>query len=190
MRIDLKNNEQIWVLAAVLFVITAVVALLLGFTNMATADKIAQITAKEQDEARAEVMPGAEEFVKADGSFDAPVNEVYEARKGGETAGWCVSVSPNGFGGAISMVVGVTPDLMVQGVSITSLSETPGLGSKAADDAFKSQFDGKPAASGLSVIKSGQPADNEIMAISGATITSRAVTDGVNAAVETVKALK
>ncbi len=190
MSLDLKNNEKIWVLALVLFVITAVVALLLGLTNQLTADKIAERQELELTEARQAVMPDADAFTKVEGSFDETVSEVYAATKGGETVGYCVSVNPNGFGGPIGMVVGVSLDNTVEGVTITSLSETPGLGSKAQDEAFYGQYVGKQADSPLAVIKSGSPADNEIVAISGATITSAAVTNGVNTAVETAKSLK
>ena len=71
----------------------------------------------------------------------------------------------------------------VSGINVVSNSETPGLGAKATDPSFSDQYKGKPTEA-LSVIKNGTPGDTEIIAISGATITSSAVTDGVNAAIE------
>ncbi len=189
----MQNNEKPFVLAAILFGITAVVALLLACTNSITADMIAENEAKEQDEARRAVMAEATSFekVEAAASEDGVVKEIYRAEnESGETVGYCVSVAPNGFGGAIEMIVGVKTDETLTGIKIVSLSETPGLGSKAQEPDFKDQFDDKSVKEPLTVIKSGTAKNNEVMAISGATISSNAVTKGVNAAAEAVKNLK
>lgn len=190
----MQKNENPIVLAGILFAITAVVALLLAFTNDVTEQKIAENTEKEQTAARQEVMADAAEFEKIETGLAeqaVPVKEIYAAKDAsGELIGYCVSVSPNGFGGAIEIMVGVKPDETLTGIKIVSLSETPGLGSKAQEPKFKDQFDGKTVKDPLSVIKSGTPKDNEVVAISGATITSNAVTEGVNAAVDAVKNLQ
>lgn len=188
----MQKNENPIILAAILFAITAVVALLLALANTVTADKIAENAAKEQNEARIEVMPDATSFEKVEQTFeDSAVNEIYAAMNNAdELLGYCVSVSPNGFGGAIEMIVGVKTDASLTGLKIVSLSETPGLGSKAQEPKFKDQFNGKSVAEPIALIKSGTPKDNEVVAISGATITSHAVTSGVNAAAEAVKNLK
>ena len=104
----------------------------------------------------------------------------------GKTVGYCIKVEPSGFGGKISMMVGIGTDGEIQGVKITSMSETPGLGAKA-DDNWLSQFTGKKA--NISVIKSGTAKDSEINAISGATITSKAVAEGVNIASAAAKTI-
>lgn len=189
----MQKNENPVVLAVILFAITAVVALLLAFTNSVTVEKIEANTAKEQNEARMEVMPDAASFEKIEAELeeDGIVGEIYAAKTAsGELAGYCVGVHPNGFGGAIEMIVGVTPDETLTGIKIVSMAETPGLGSKAQEPKFKDQFSGKGAAQPLTVIKSGTPGDSEIVAISGATISSGAVTSGVNAAAEAVRKLK
>ena len=99
--------------------------------------------------------------------------------------GWCVNVTPSGYGGAIDMMVGVTIDYKVSGVKVISNSESAGLGAKCTDDAFRKQFKGKGDT--VKVIKNGTPKDDEIVAITGATITSKAVTSGVADAVAVVK---
>ena len=88
------------------------------------------------------------------------------------------------------MIVGVDREKTVTGVKIISMSETPGLGSKAQEPEFNDQFIKKDVSKPLKVIKSGIIDENEIVAISGATITSTAVTSGVNAAVDAVNNLK
>jgi len=87
----------------------------------------------------------------------------------------------DGFGGSIQVTVGITSDGTVNGVSILAINETAGLGMKAKESDFYSQFEEK-AVESLEVVKGSAAAENQIEAISGATITSRAVTNGVDAA--------
>lgn len=90
-------------------------------------------------------------------------------------------VSHEGYGGDISLSVGIDNDGVVQGIEILSISETAGLGMKATEDEFKNQFSGK-AVSQFSYTKQEPTADFEIQALSGATITTNAVTNAVNGA--------
>ena len=101
------------------------------------------------------------------------VTAVYQAGD----AGYVVQVAPSGFGGAMDIMVGVNNDGTCSGVSIISHAETSGLGANAEQESFRSQFVGK---SNVAVSKDG----GDIAALTGATITSRAVCDGVNAAIE------
>ena len=154
-------------LALTLLVISAVVSGLLGLTNYVTADKIAAINADKTAASMQEVLP-ADHYTELDypltGS-QAGVAAVYQA----DDKGYVVEVTPSGFGGTIDMVVGVDMDGTV-------MSETSGLGANASKDSFRSQFVGKSGT--LAVSKDG----GEIDALTGATITSRAVTSGVNTA--------
>lgn len=159
-------------LALTLLVISAVVACLLGLTNYVTADKIAEITAQKTAASMEEVLPADSYTELSYAGAEANVAAVYQAGD----AGFVVEVTPSGFGGAIDMVVGVGADGTVTGVSIVSMSETSGLGANASKDAFRSQYVGLSGE--LAVNKDG----GEIDALTGATITSRAVTDGVNTA--------
>ncbi len=103
---------------------------------------------------------------------------VYKVTQGEKIVGYCVEVKSAGFGGDIEMMVGYTADKRVLGVSIIALSETPGLGAKVAEDDFLSQYEGKGGALVLG---------SDVDAVSGATISSRAVTDGVNRATEALQ---
>lgn len=172
-----------------LFVISAVAALLLAFTNTATAKTIEQRNEETNAEARKLVLETAKDFeevkVKADNKEGVEVAEVYKALDGsGETVGYTLKVLPSGYGGEIQLMVGIdSKSNKVSGINVVSNSETAGLGAKATDPAFSDQYKGKPIQE-LAVIKNGEPKDTEIKAISGATITSTAVTNGVNAAIE------
>ena len=104
----------------------------------------------------------------------------------GEEIGYCVQVEPKGFGGNLTMIVGINADGTVAGAKVTSHAETPGLGAKSqADPNWITQFAGQTADGQLKVAKDG----GTINAITGATITSRAVTDGVNTAAAYVATL-
>lgn len=180
----MQKNENPIVLSAVLLVISVVVALLLAFTNSITETKISENTQKEQDAAKKEVMAEATEFVDVNYS-NGNVKAIYQAMSGESICGWCVSIAPNGYGGEIDLMVGVDMNFNLTGIKVVSNSETAGLGAKCTEESFSEQFKGKSTP--VSVIKNGEPQNNEIVAITGATITSSAVTDGVNAAVSAIK---
>ena len=169
----------------VLFLITGIAALILASVNNITAPMIAANETEKQMTAMTTVLPDAEKFdeltdvVKIDGVFG-----IYAGKNGDETVGYAVLVESMGYGGAISMVVGVDMEEKITGVDITNQSETPGLGANCAKDEFKNQFVGKT--SEITVAKNNAK-ENQIDAITSATITSKAVTKGVNIAVEAVK---
>ena len=188
----MQKSENPVVLSLVLLITSVAVALILAFTNSVTKDKIAENTQKEQDAAKIEVLAGATKFEDVDFKDETGiVKAVYIGKNDeGKLIGWCANVQPSGYGGAIDTIVGFEKDGTVSGVKIVSLSETPGLGAKATDESFSGQFAGKKGDGSLTVIKSGEAGENEIMAISGATITSSAVKNGVNAAAKAVESVK
>ena len=170
--------------------------------NGVTADKIAQNAVETRDAAMAEIIPDADfedlgtalsaEDVAAAGvtlpagRTAAQIDGVYKATKDGEEIGYCVQVEPKGFGGNVTMIVGINADGTVAGAKVTSHAETPGLGAKSqADPNWITQYAGQAADGQLQVTKDG----GTINAITGATITSRAVTDGVNTAAAYVATL-
>ena len=170
-----------------LFLITAISAGILALVNEFTAPVISENNAKRQKEAMMIVMPEAVDFTLINDEFNAPVKEVYTAlNEDKAVVGYAVMVSPYGYGGEISLVVGINNSLEVTGIDVTAHSETPGLGSKCDTDEFKQQFISKTFEIGVA---KKNPADNEIDAISSATITSKAVTKGVNQALTVVKSL-
>ena len=173
------NKSYFAKLAGMLLLISAVVAGLLGLVDHITADKIAAINEEKTAASMQQVLP-AESYTEISYTGSDPVvAKIYEAAG----SGYVVEVTPSGFGGTIDMVVGVGTDGTVTGVSIISMSETSGLGANASRDSFRSQFIGKSGQ--LAVSKDG----GEIDALTGATITSRAVTGGVTSALSAVAEL-
>ena len=175
-------------LVVVLGLITLMCALLLGFINQVTAPKIAENQKATRDLAMAAIIPGAEftdleTTVEGDKTTPA-ITGVYEAVKDGAVVGYCVEVVPSGFGGGITMIVGINADGTVAGAKVNGHAETPGLGAKAQSD-WIDQYAGVAADGSLAVTKDG----GTIQAITGATITSRAVTLGVNTAANYVATL-
>ena len=166
-------------LALTLLAITAVVAAALAGVNSITAPAIAELNAQKTQEAIELVLPGGGEE-KADFPATALVSKVYAG-----DAGYAVEVTPGGFDNTITMMVGVDAEGKVLGISIIKHTETAGLGAVAAagtpaGESFRGQFVG--ASGAVSVTKDGGTMD----AITGATITSRAICVGVNAALECV----
>jgi len=179
-----NEKKEIIKVGFILFAITAVAALVLAVVNNFTAPVILENNKKAQEIAMKKVLAEAEsfsltEFNPIDGNS---ATELYIA----DGAGAVVKVSPSGYGGKIDMVVGVDNDLKVTGVEIISQSETAGLGSNCTNDDFRAQFVGK--SSGIKVVKNGAK-ENEIDAISSATVTSKAVTKGVNDALAVAESM-
>ena len=154
-----KKEGGIVQLVVVLGLITFICALLLGVINGVTADKIAQNAVETRDAAMAEIIPDAEfedmnTALSADevaaagvtlpaGRTAAQIDGVYKATKDGEEVGYCVQVEPKGFGGNVTMIVGINADGTVAGAKVTSHAETPGLGAKSqADPQSKSEEHG------------------------------------------------
>ncbi len=183
-----KENtvQYILRLTFTLLAICAVVAAALAGANAITKDKIAENKARKTAEALQQVLEGATEFKEISFTDETGmVSKVYEA----EGFGYAVEVMPSGFGGEITMMVGVGLDGKVTGISIISHAETPGLGAVAAagtdkGTSFREQFKGL-----MSGITIGDGEDNQVDSLAGATISSQAIVQGVNAALECVKNL-
>ncbi len=177
----MKELKNILRLSITLLLITAVIAGALAGVNAITKDPIATIKAGKVQNAITAVLPNATGNTPLELTGDSGiVTAVYQTN-----AGYAVQVSPSGFGGNIDMMVGVGADGKVTGISIISHAETAGLGAIAAANSskgeeFRNQFVGQGG--DLAVKKDGGSID----AISSSTITSRAVTEGVNAAVSYV----
>lgn len=166
----MKDAKYILRLTLTLLAITAVVAGLLGLVNALTADRIAELTEEKALSAMREVLP-AERYEALEVTAEG-ISAAYRAAG----AGYVVRVSVNGFGGAIDMMVGVGEDGCVTGVSVISHGETASLGANCTREDFRARFVG--ASEALAVKKDGGTVD----ALTGATVTSRAVTEGVNLA--------
>ncbi|MBE7021163.1 MAG: RnfABCDGE type electron transport complex subunit G [Ruminococcaceae bacterium] len=160
-------------LGLILLLICGISTGLLAYVNDLTAPVIYENELAANKAAMLQVMPSAEQFREVSQSLSKAFD------KDGNLKGYTVKVSPSGYGGEISMMIGVNTDYTVSGVQILSLSETPGLGAKAQDEAFLTQFTGKNDSMELK---------KDINAISGATITSTAVISGVKEAIGIAKA--
>lgn len=180
-----KNREDIIKPVGVLLAICIIIPLALSVTNKVTAKKIAELE-KENSKKNMQSLVSADDFEKcSDGGI-----EYYTAIKGGETAAYIFTESAKGYGGDVSVMTAVKPDGTVAGVAILDVSgETPGLGQNAAKESFYSQYAGLKR--GVSLLKNGANAENnEVDAVTGATITSTAVTRAVNAALDDFEKVK
>lgn len=187
--------------ALILMGITLVSGLLLGIVYEVTKEPIEVQSAKAQQEAYQAVFPeskeleplyedkgkleqAAAEALKEAGLSAEKIEDAYRVLgEDGSVLGLVMNVTTTeGYGGDINFSMGIQKDGTVNGVSILSISETAGLGMKAAEESFYGQFAGKKA-DAFVYTKDGATEENEIDAISGATITTNAMTNGVNAGI-------
>jgi electron transport complex protein RnfG len=154
--------------------------IIIAGTYFVTAPVAAINAEKLKNDAMKELVKGADEFVPIKGK-----SEWFEAQKDGKVIAYVVENHAKGFGGHIKMLVAVSTDSKVIDYSILSHNETPGLGDVAGEEPFKGQFKGK-SAEALEVVKDPSKTEN-IQALTGATISSRAVTAGVKEVVEKVE---
>jgi electron transport complex protein RnfG len=169
-------------LGLTLFLFTAIAALILAYSNGVTAPEIAKVEEQIKNEARMEILPSADTFEVVEGIEGA--QEVYAGVAGGETVGYTLNMVSSGYGGDLEVAVGISNDGTVSGIKILKHAETPGLGANAKNPSFSDQYKGKSVNTMIEVVKTPPTADEEIQAITGATITSRAVTKAVNEARE------
>lgn len=185
--------------AVMLCAITLVSGCLLGGAYQVTKEPIAQAIIAANNRAYKEVFNEADSFEEDDALTAAiagcnedlagmdfgsvEVEKVLKAVDGsGNMLGYVItSLSNDSYGGVLKLSVGLKEDGTITGIAFLEISDTPGLGLKAKEPPFKDQFNGKNAPS-LTVVKGGNGNDTQINAISGATITSKATTNAVNAA--------
>lgn len=191
----MKNNTIVKDTFA-LTLITLIAGVLLGLVYNITAEPIAAEQARSKAEAYQAVfqdadsfevvadteVPELESYLDENGYTADNIDEVMQAvDASGNPLGYAFTVtSSQGYGGDIQLAMGVQSDGTVNGISFLSISETAGLGMKADTDDFKNQYAGKQVEK-FEYTKSGATQENQIDAISGATITTNAVTDAVNA---------
>ena len=179
-------------LGLILLIITSVSAAVLAVSNDVTSVAIEEQAKILNDNARREVFEDADEFKSIEDELlgnikenKPEVKEIYEALdSSGNTIGYTISLDTKGYGGNIELLVGISVENKVAGIKVLSHSETPGLGAKAAEPEFQSRFIDKSAEDELTVVKEETSSDNEVQAISSATITSKGVMNGVNLAIE------
>lgn len=170
-------------MGGILFLIAAICTGLVGFASELTKEPIAIQKLEAKNLAMQEVLSSAQSFEDA-GSNDE-IAEIQVGMQDGAPIGYALRVISKGYADPIEIMIGVTNEGVVQGIKILASSETPGLGDNASNPAFTDQFKGKNTL--LNVLKGDNPGEDEISAITGATITSKAVTEGVNKAIDYVQ---
>lgn len=174
--------KNVAVPALILFVICVFVAAALAGTNLLTADKIEEQALATAEQSRKIVLAEAETFESRDnGAY-------YTGMAGGEPVGYVFETESKGYGGTIRVMTGIDTEGAITGVVILSHSETPGLGANAEKESFRDQF--KQPAAQLEVVKYQTPAEGQVEAMTGATITSKAVASAVNDAVALYEQVK
>jgi electron transport complex protein RnfG len=171
-------------LPLILFIVALIAGALLGVTNALTKEPIERQNELALKKAREDLFEDSEfAEITEHAVFDEYENlqKVYEAKKDGKVIGYIITLTVKGYGGDILLNVGVTTEGNSTGVIVGTNSETPGLGAKASEEEFSSQFAGKKD---IVLVKGEATAENEVSAITAATITSQAVTDGANQAAE------
>ncbi|MGL4370235.1 MAG: RnfABCDGE type electron transport complex subunit G [Spirochaetota bacterium] len=171
-----------------LFIICIVTAFCLSYVNSMTKEPIRQAVEKEAKERKAAVLSSAQSFEEiADIASligkDSIVLSASKGISGGKAVGYVFVSEPKGYGGAVSVTVGVGMDGKITGVKLGDNKETPGLGTKAGEPPFLDQFAAKNIAEKIELVKK-PPVGNQVQAISGATISSRAVTNAVQASAD------
>lgn len=189
-------NKQIVHDALVLTAFTLVIGVILGAVYGITKAPIDKASEEAKKEAYQAVFADADAFnqkeydadeanqMVSDAGYDDTINDVEEAvDASGNVLGYVITVTAkDGSQGSITFSVGIQNDGTVNGYSITDISETPGLGMKAQDEEFYSQFENKKVDS-FTVVKQAPSSDDQIEAITGSTITSKAMANGCNAAI-------
>ena len=185
--------------AIILFAITLISGLILGFVYDITKVPIAAAAKAAKNEAYAVVFPEAKDFEASDaetskiaetadeisgkGFGHVTIDEVVDAKdaSGNNVGRVITATSKDGYNGTVQLSVGIKSDGTVVGITFLTLAETPGLGMRAGEKDFYSQYANKNTKE-FKLVKGSASGDNEIAAISGSTITSSAVTNAVNAA--------
>ena len=193
------SGKFILKVAGTLTVISLVVAALLGLVDNVTADKIAEIDAANTREAMSAVVPEGSEFtdkleisqevLDAAAAQGGKITELYGVKNAGADAGYVMKISASGSQGTIVMLVGVDANKAITGISVVSHSETSGIGTKVVGNEPNTagvpvldQFQGMSGAGSLVVGKT-------ITAISGATVSTKGITMGANAALAAAEVL-
>ena len=182
-------------LTVTLFVTCVVVAACLGGVNAVTAEKIAAINWEKTVTAMKKVSPDATDFsdklditdamAEAAKAAGGTLDSIYEAQSGGAKIGYAIKVVASGSQGNIEMMVGVDEENAVTGVSVVQASETSGIGTRVIENenGVLDQFQGKSAADGTLVV------GTNVDAITGATVSTKGITAGVNAALAAANAI-
>lgn len=169
-----SSVKDILIPTAVLTIICIVVSAALSITYGITTPIIEGNKKAEANKALIEVLPEADDFDEKTDGLPEGVTNIYTAKNG---AGTVVKLAVSGYGGPVTMMVGISSEMTISGVTVLENSETQGLGSKAMDPAYTSQYAGKSS-------------PDEVESISGATVSSKALKSGIQLAIDASQAAK
>ena len=177
-----------------LLIICVIVALCVSVVDYFRTDVMAMRERQNSEIQKKEVLAVADRFEEIKGwqgkaSGTDIIKEAYRGISSDKTKGLVFIAYPKGYAGEIKVIIGINSEGFISGVTVGNNKETPGLGSKAAEPAFTGQYSNKSITSQINVVKKKPISKNEIQAISGATISSKAVTNAVNAASKLGKVL-
>ena len=171
------NLKDILIPTIALLVICLVATTLLAGTNMITKEKIALNAVETEKASRMLVLPEGKEYGEVT-TLESGITYCIGTNEAGEEVGYVFTTGAKGYGGTVSVMVGIAKDGTITGIEILSHAETPGLGANAVKPEFKDRFIGKSGE--LTVDKNSNDGQN-VQAITAATITSKAVVSAVNA---------
>ncbi len=166
-------------LGLTLLIVAVISAGALSITNNFTKDIIDEKTLEKNLAYMREILPDADDFKAVEDPAIADIKEVeeaYEAIKGGDTSGYVIKTKTQGYGGDVIILTGINIDGTIAGIRVASQSETPNLGTKITEDEFGSQFEGLGAEAELKL-------NEDVDQVSGATTSSKAAINGVNASI-------
>lgn len=173
-------------LGLILFIITAVSASVLAVSNDITAPRIAEADRLADQVAKQEILPKGDKFESIDEgklkeikNENSNILEIFEAQSGSDIIGYTVKAKVNGYGDEIEFMAGISTEGKITGIKILNHGETPGLGANATKSYFTESFKNKPVDNELAAVKD-PVGDNEVQALTSATITTNAIVDGVN----------
>lgn len=178
-------------LGIVLFIFTAIAGGVLALTNDFTSPIIAEIEREASFKSLSKLFPEADDFKAVDDELlgniklkHTPIIEAHEALNGGETIGYSFKTESSGYGdNPIVAITAINSDGALAGIDVVTHSETPGFGKQIEEDSFKDTYKGKATKSELVPVES-PSTENEVMLITGSTISSKGILTGVNAARE------
>ena len=167
-----------------LFIVAALSAVSLGIVYNITLEPIENNRRRVQERMLMEVLPAAYGFREMAAETPGSIVRIFEGlREGGEVMGYVLELAPTGYGGAINMMVGISKaESVVTGMRVLRHSETPGFGAYIVRESFFRRFDNRNLVP-ISVVRR-SPGENEIQAITSSTITTQAVANAVNEAIE------
>lgn len=175
--------REILIPTVALFLIASICTAILAITNSVTKDKIAENQIKSAMEARMTVFPDAKSFSEEKQIGENKYAEALDEK--GNVIGYVFTASDSGYGGAVLIMTGIDSQGKITGIQTLELNETAGLGMNAKKEDFRNRFKGKTGPFVVNKDANAQTADyDKIDALTGATITSRAVTNAVNKTVE------